>query len=61
MGKSEKKKEGFTKKTYYKELAHLQVELVKLQQWVRAEGACIVVLFEGRDAAGKGGIFKGQG
>ena len=36
----------------------LQVELVKLQDWVKKTGARIVILFEGRDAAGKGGIIK---
>jgi polyphosphate kinase 2 len=43
---------------YEKELYRLQVELIKLQEWVRAEGARIVVIFEGRDAAGKGGTIK---
>jgi len=46
------------KKTYEKELARLQVELVKLEDWVRAKGLRMVVLFEGRDAAGKGGVIK---
>ena len=45
-------------KLYDKELADLQVELVKLQEWVKAEGLKVVVLFEGRDAAGKGGTIK---
>ena len=36
----------------------LQIELVKLQEWVKATGAKVCVLFEGRDAAGKGGIIK---
>jgi polyphosphate kinase len=36
----------------------LQVELVKLQEWIRHEGLRVVVLFEGRDAAGKGGAIK---
>ena len=43
---------------YERELARLQVELVKLQEWVRHEGLRVVVLFEGRDAAGKGGAIK---
>lgn len=47
-----------TKKSYEKELAHLQVELVKLQEWIRARGLKVVVIFEGRDAAGKGGAIK---
>ncbi len=46
------------KKEYESELFKLQVELVKLQEWVKATGARIVILFEGRDAAGKGGIIK---
>src|SRR5215216_1603167 len=46
------------KKTYKKELARLQVELVKLQEWVRAKKLKVVVVFEGRDAAGKGGVIK---
>jgi len=46
------------KKTYEKELAHLQVELVKLQEWVRFKQLKVVVVFEGRDAAGKGGVIK---
>ncbi|GII95513.1 polyphosphate kinase 2 [Sinosporangium siamense] len=43
---------------YEKELLHLQTELVKLQEWVKAEGARLVIVFEGRDAAGKGGTIK---
>lgn len=43
---------------YEKELLRLQHELVKLQEWVRVEGARVVVIFEGRDAAGKGGTIK---
>ena len=46
------------KKTYEKELARLQTELVKMQYWVREEGARVLLLFEGRDAAGKGGVIK---
>jgi len=45
-------------KEYQKELRKLQVELVKLQQWVKQEGLKVVVIFEGRDAAGKGGAIK---
>ncbi len=45
-------------KYYLKELAKLQVELVKLHQWVKHAGLKVVVLFEGRDAAGKGGVIK---
>jgi len=47
-----------TRATYERELLRLQAELVKLQEWVRAERARIVVVFEGRDAAGKGGTIK---
>lgn len=43
---------------YRKDLRRLQVELVKLQEWVRLKGLRVVVLFEGRDAAGKGGAIK---
>ncbi len=43
---------------FEKELETLQIELVKMQEWVKATGAKICVLFEGRDAAGKGGIIK---
>ncbi len=46
------------RKAYARELLRLQVELVKVQEWVRAEGARLVVVFEGRDAAGKGGTIK---
>ena len=45
-------------KVYRRALAELQVELAKLQEWVREKGLRIVVLFEGRDAAGKGGAIK---
>ena len=45
-------------RVYEKELARLQVELVKLQMWIRHKGLKIVVIFEGRDAAGKGGTIK---
>ena len=44
-----------SKKAYEKELRRLQVELVKMEDWVSGAGARIVVIFEGRDAAGKGG------
>ena len=43
---------------YQKELRYLQVELVKLQEWVRHEGLKVAAIFEGRDAAGKGGAIK---
>src|SRR4051794_34985477 len=47
-----------TKKRYEAELERLQKELVKLQEWVRVKGLRVVVLFEGRDAAGKGGVIN---
>jgi len=43
---------------YTEELAHLQFELIKLQEWVRMHGLKVLVIFEGRDAAGKGGVIK---
>ena len=43
---------------YEAELLRLQAELVEMQEWVRATGARVVVIFEGRDAAGKGGAIK---
>ncbi len=46
------------KKSYEKELARLQVELIKLQEWIRFKNLKVVVIFEGRDAAGKGGVIK---
>ena len=51
------KKKTLAKRVYEKELANLQIELVKLQQWVHEKGLRVVVLFEGRDAAGKGGTI----
>src|SRR6187549_1142942 len=50
--------EKLPKKAYERELLRLQAELVKLQEWVRVEGARLVVVFEGRDAAGKGSTIK---
>jgi polyphosphate kinase 2 len=52
------KDDRLPRKPYEKELLRLQGELVKLQEWVRAEGTRLVVVFEGRDAAGKGGTIK---
>ena len=45
-------------KEYNSELRILRVELVKLQEWIKKEGLKVAVLFEGRDAAGKGGVIK---
>jgi len=50
--------ERMNKKTYEKDLEALQVELVKLQAWAKESGARIAIVFEGRDAAGKGGTIK---
>jgi polyphosphate kinase 2 len=67
MAKKNKKKKGkkgpakpekMSLKVYERELARLEVELVKLQGWIQHEGLKVVVIFEGRDSAGKGGIIK---
>jgi polyphosphate kinase 2 len=50
--------EKLGKKVYRQELARLQLELVKMEDWVKAKGLRVVVIFEGRDAAGKGGVIK---
>jgi polyphosphate kinase len=50
-------KVALTKSEYEKELAHLQIELVKMHEWIKYKGLRVVVLFEGRDAAGKGGVI----
>jgi polyphosphate kinase len=47
-----------SRKIYDKELFKLQLELVKLQEWIKEQGLKVVVIFEGRDAAGKGGVIK---
>jgi polyphosphate kinase 2 len=52
------KSERMNRKTYEKELAKLQVDLSHLQEWVKKTGARIIIVFEGRDAAGKGGTIK---
>ena len=51
-------KEKMKRKAYEKELHRLQVELCHLQDWVKDKGARLIVVFEGRDAAGKGGTIK---
>jgi polyphosphate kinase 2 (PPK2 family) len=43
---------------YVEELAYFQLELIKLQEWIRMKGLRVCVLFEGRDAVGKGGVIK---
>ena len=53
-----KKSHKLTTAVYEKELGKLQVELVKLQEWVKDQGLKVVIIFEGRDAAGKGGVIK---
>ena len=56
--KARDKPKKIGKKKYKKELKKLQIELVKLQRWIKHKGLKVVVLFEGRDAAGKGGAIK---
>jgi polyphosphate kinase 2 len=56
-GKKPRKRKRIRKKVYARELAKLQVELVKLQEWIKFMGLKVVVVFEGRDAAGKGGVI----
>jgi polyphosphate kinase 2 len=51
-------REKLKEKVYRKEMKKLHVELVKMQTWVKAKGLKVVVIFEGRDAAGKGGTIK---
>ena len=55
LSKNNKK---LSNKKYEKELFKLQVELCKLQEWVKVEGKRIIIVFEGRDTAGKGGVIK---
>ena len=52
------KPEKMSGKAFDKELLKLQVELCHLQEWVKKEGLRVIVIFEGRDAAGKGGVIK---
>jgi len=52
------KHEKLDEKEYLKKLRKLEIELVKLQEWVKANKLRVVVIFEGRDAAGKGGVIK---
>ena len=58
MGDDNSKKGMLGRKEYERALEKLQVELCRLQDWVKARGARIVVVFEGRDAAGKGGLIR---
>jgi polyphosphate kinase len=57
-GERAPRKSVLSRKDYDKELRRLQVELVQLEEWVRHRGLRVVVLFEGRDTAGKGGVIK---
>jgi len=56
--KPKEKQEKMGNKEYLEHLQRLQLELVKLQEWIKAQGLRVVVIFEGRDAAGKGGAIK---
>ena len=56
--KKSKKSKKLDKELYEAELLRLQAELVEMQEWIRQEGQRLVVVFEGRDAAGKGGAIK---
>lgn len=58
MGKPDKKSDRMKRKVYEKELKKLQAELCELQEWVKHKGLRAIVVFEGRDAAGKGGTIK---
>jgi polyphosphate kinase 2 len=58
LGDSARTAESAAREFYFKELFRLQRELVKLQDWVVAHKRKVVVIFEGRDAAGKGGVIK---
>jgi len=57
-GRKKTKRRRLSKVTYEAELTRLQRELVKLQEWIREKQLKVVVIFEGRDAAGKGGVIK---
>ncbi|WP_010198205.1 polyphosphate kinase 2 [Psychrobacter sp. PAMC 21119] len=57
-GREMSEQERLDRRMYFKELVRLQRELIKLQDWVVARGERIVVIFEGRDSAGKGGAIK---
>jgi polyphosphate kinase len=58
MARKHKKRPKISNEVYEAEIFRLQTELVKLQEWTRQTGARILVIFEGRDAAGKGGAIK---
>ena len=58
MGKGPEEPRELSKRQYEKELELLQTELVRMQEWIVEAGLRVVVLFEGRDTAGKGGVIK---
>jgi len=58
MAKKDGKPKKMKRKDYEAELAKLEVELVKLQGWIKEKGLKVAVIFEGRDSAGKGGVIK---
>ena len=58
MAKKDGKPKKMKRKEYEAELAKLEVELVKLQGWIKQKGLKVAVIFEGRDSAGKGGVIK---
>ena len=58
VAENNSKKKKLNIKFYEKELIKLQIELVKLQEWIKEKKLKVVVIFEGRDAAGKGGVIK---
>src|SRR5262249_59085824 len=62
MAKNSREKDGLAhkmkRKTYEQELRKLQVKLCHLQDWVKTKGLRVIIIFEGRDAAGKGGTIK---
>ena len=58
LAQTDGRPEGLDRKVYFRELLRLQHELVRLQDWVKTNGLRVVVIFEGRDSAGKGGVIK---
>lgn len=58
MSKHDSRPEKLKNKKYLKELRHLQAELCRLQEWVKHKGLRVIVVFEGRDGAGKGGTIR---
>ena len=57
-GAEPRRADGLSRKEYEAQLQRLYIELVKWQEWIKARGLKVVVIFEGRDAAGKGGAIK---